>query len=154
MVPPTQKEPVQFVAPPTREDAVARADALRKKLGRELRTEIEWPLTEEEWEEKTVALIEKSADEWDPKRRAKRPKAAAESPDADPESVKADAVPLDAELRGWFVRKYRRPRQDEWRMVFAVISEDEVFVLSLDQLGDNRKTAARRARRMKHLRGV
>ena len=65
---PMRKEPERFAVPlpPTREEAVASADALRKKLGRELRTEIEGPLTEEEWEEVVVAAAEKHADEWEP----------------------------------------------------------------------------------------
>ena len=57
---PMRKEPERFVVPPppTREEVVARADALRKKLGRELRTEIDGPLTEEEWEEVVIANAE------------------------------------------------------------------------------------------------
>ena len=78
---------------------------------------------------------------------------AAKSPDATPESVLTDAVPLSANLRGYFVRKYRRSDQGEWRLVFEV-NEDEVYCLSLNPRGDDYKTPARLARQTKRLRVV
>ena len=72
---PMRKEesgPEQSAVPmmPTREECIARADALRKQLGRPLRMEIPDGLTDEEWEEawreSIVATAEKCADEWIP----------------------------------------------------------------------------------------
>ena len=79
---------------------------------------------------------------------------AAESPDATPDSVTADAVPLRANLRGWFARKYRGSPQGEWRLVFQVRGDDEVYFLWLGPRGDDYKTAGRLARQVKNLRVV
>ena len=66
-LPMRKEEPEHFVWPPAPSHAemCARADAMRKKLGRPLRTKIEGrPLTDGEIEEVCVALAERN--EWIP----------------------------------------------------------------------------------------
>ena len=62
-----EPEQVRPEWPEWRVNAFAAADALRKELGRELRTEMpDRPLTDAEIEEICVALAEESARDWDP----------------------------------------------------------------------------------------
>ena len=69
---------------------------------------------------------------------------AVQRPDATPDSVAVDSKLLRGKLNGWRARKFRDHSQGEYRLVFQIRDDDEVFILSVGPRGSVYEDAARR----------
>ena len=69
---------------------------------------------------------------------------AVQRPDATPDSVAVGSKLLRGKLNGWRARKFRDHSQGEYRLVFQIRDDDEVFILSVGPRGSVYEDAARR----------